>query len=348
MKNRINSYDFSVPSSSKKPGFELFRNKKDNRYYFHFNDEDGQPFLFSQGYRNRNSRDKAIRSVIRNAVNTKRYVITKTAEGKAFFQLKAGNHQEIARSRGFENNQELSARLNLLKRSCLDASKSTTEKTFWRNRKTKEDPGTVVPVTQQEEDSSNRLRYRFTLIFYPGSKIWVLKNDFTGRSCTFKDLEKADLSNYLKKEIAPRISAATEAFSSKVTAMPGIHIIPQAEEISDIIIQTKDGKVHDKLLSNRELLKVVVGLPNEKIPLDDTPLFDVELKLKSLNNITQLPLGKVSKMPISNDGTISIPLTPGKHKATPPGIYRLITTIRTEGKKSKSSILQGSRLVIVE
>jgi len=62
----------------------------------------GKVLLLSQGYKAEAGRDNGIASVKKNAPIEKRYT-NHDKDGKFFFTLKAGNHQEIARSTDFDS-----------------------------------------------------------------------------------------------------------------------------------------------------------------------------------------------------------------------------------------------------
>lgn len=100
-----NIYLFDQKSSSGEVGFESFRNTETKQHFFHFNDEQGQALLFSQGYSSAKGRDNGIRSVIKNAVIPERFE-SKEHNGKYYFVLRAGNRQEIAQSRFFASAAE--------------------------------------------------------------------------------------------------------------------------------------------------------------------------------------------------------------------------------------------------
>ena len=94
-------------------GFELLRNSADRRHYFLFNGDDGRPLLFSQGYKTGESRDQAVRTLIRLSANPSRYEAAR-AEGEHSFVVRAGNRQEIARSRAFESGAAAAVAMGLL------------------------------------------------------------------------------------------------------------------------------------------------------------------------------------------------------------------------------------------
>ena len=95
-------YLLDVPSPQNTPGFVSFKNPSTNRHYFHLNDSNGAPVLYSQGYTSGRGRDNGIRSVIKNSINGASF-IPKEENGSYFFALVAGNRQEVARSRSFSS-----------------------------------------------------------------------------------------------------------------------------------------------------------------------------------------------------------------------------------------------------
>ena len=104
--HKADDYNLAQPSRSGQAGFESFKNEKDGRYYFHFNDAKGIALLFSQAYRHEADRDKGISSVIKHASVDKHFEQQNT-EGGYFFILFASNKQQIVRSRVFKTVAEL-------------------------------------------------------------------------------------------------------------------------------------------------------------------------------------------------------------------------------------------------
>ena len=103
---RGDRYDLEQVSRTGQMGFEVFRSEKNRKYYFHFNDEHGAALLYSQGYAARKSRDNGLRSVIRHGRQEGLYE-QKEDDGRFYFILRAGNRQQIARSRYFDSPEAL-------------------------------------------------------------------------------------------------------------------------------------------------------------------------------------------------------------------------------------------------
>lgn len=130
-----NVYNFAQVSTSGAAGFESFRNREEKLHYFHFNDEDGEAVLYSQGYSTAKSRDNGIHSVIKNSGIESRFEGVEE-DGRYYFILRAGNRQEIARSRSFASAAERDRMLALMRRAIMSyagaygvtlASEETTE-----------------------------------------------------------------------------------------------------------------------------------------------------------------------------------------------------------------------------
>ena len=83
------------------------------QYYFSWLDDNGKVKMRSEGYPTTAARDNGVDSVMRNRDNADRYKIVEIA-GKTFVTLKAGNHQEIARSCPKENMDAVWAMFPLL------------------------------------------------------------------------------------------------------------------------------------------------------------------------------------------------------------------------------------------
>ncbi len=94
-------------------GFDRFQKGDNNYYYFSFKSDDGKVLLLSQGYTAEAGRDNGIASVEKNALNEKRYS-THNDDEKFYFTLKAGNHQEIARSANFDTEEEMNKAIAIL------------------------------------------------------------------------------------------------------------------------------------------------------------------------------------------------------------------------------------------
>lgn len=78
----------------------------EGEHYFSYN-LDGTVYLISEGYTSAASRDNGMDSVERNRPNRDRYKEQQHPNGKYYFNLRAGNNQEIATSRWFDSEGEM-------------------------------------------------------------------------------------------------------------------------------------------------------------------------------------------------------------------------------------------------
>jgi uncharacterized protein len=92
-------------------GFETLIEK--GKHFFVYKDDSGRPFVFSQAYSAASGRDNGLRSLVRNTGNSARYE-TKEEDGRYYFIVRAGNRQEIARSRYFNSLAQVNEHIALL------------------------------------------------------------------------------------------------------------------------------------------------------------------------------------------------------------------------------------------
>ncbi len=98
-RKNANQYNFDISASSIEAGFETLKGD-DKQHYFLMKDTSGTPILYSQGYGSSVARDNGIKTTIKNGVEAIRYEKVEKS-GKYSFILRAGNRQEIAKSKEF-------------------------------------------------------------------------------------------------------------------------------------------------------------------------------------------------------------------------------------------------------
>ena len=96
-------YDFTQISKTEKSGFELIDKDKDYLYYFHFNDANGKPIIYSRAYDGKKIRLQAALSLIADIKDKKERVEFLSERGGYLFVLKTADNYEIARSRIFKD-----------------------------------------------------------------------------------------------------------------------------------------------------------------------------------------------------------------------------------------------------
>lgn len=87
-------------------GFRTFKTEEKGEYYFTMLNTDDEVLLRSEGYPSVGARDNGLKSVQKNREIKERYSIVEE-DGNKYVILKAGNHQEIARSCPFEDSLAL-------------------------------------------------------------------------------------------------------------------------------------------------------------------------------------------------------------------------------------------------
>ncbi len=99
------------------PNFHKFQDEDSKEYYFSFNDSEGNVLLRSEGYTTEAARDNGIASVEKNAPLEERWTTGTALNDKYYYYaLKAGNHQEIARSCYSDNEADMRSGLALTKK----------------------------------------------------------------------------------------------------------------------------------------------------------------------------------------------------------------------------------------
>ena len=96
------------PTSDEHKGFSSFEHE--GEHYFAMLSKSGAVQMRSEGYSSSKSRDNGIASVKKNRGLKERWSVNEE-QGKYVIALKAGNHQEIARSGAFKNKAEAEAAL---------------------------------------------------------------------------------------------------------------------------------------------------------------------------------------------------------------------------------------------
>lgn len=99
---RTEAYDFTKASNSKQAGFELIDIEGTPDKYFHFNNANGKPILYSRVYDGKTRRLKAINTIIQQTNNSKNIEVVKQ-DGQFFFIFKTTEGYEIARSKIFKS-----------------------------------------------------------------------------------------------------------------------------------------------------------------------------------------------------------------------------------------------------
>ncbi|MFK8105367.1 MAG: DUF1508 domain-containing protein, partial [Saprospiraceae bacterium] len=170
-------------------GFDAF--DEEDKYYFSVNYEK-EPLLISEDYTSAAGRDKGIKSIKKNVKTESRYVRMVHPNGNHYFNLLAGNKQEIATSRWFESEKDMEKAITWLqstggtrkRKKATRVKKEAVERTY---------------VLKDQDYLCNNLKYdsfqsggnkRFYFVFKsPEGKAVLINGDVRGFA-TQEDLEQ--------------------------------------------------------------------------------------------------------------------------------------------------------------
>ena len=168
----------------------------------HLNNKKGSAIFYSQGYKDRKSRDNGVQSVIKNAGIASRYLKNETDEGQFFFQLRAGNNIEIGRSPLFKSKESMNQALELIAMIDGDIPQLTVAEKASPKKETKSKAKVAVKSTQLKESAlmtqDSIPRHRFSVTYYPDKKIWVMKHDLSGKRKSVTELDGMVLQAFIE------------------------------------------------------------------------------------------------------------------------------------------------------
>jgi len=115
--------------------YKIFQSEHNKKYYFHFEDKEANLMLKSQGYEDRASCEKGVKSVLANASNGELYNPQQAEDGRFFFDIQAPNGEVIGTSSLYKTTDEAENAINKV----LNMSNVT-------EIESKEDPNKTEPV----------------------------------------------------------------------------------------------------------------------------------------------------------------------------------------------------------
>lgn len=298
---------------NKKSGFRDFRDEETGFYFIQFLDEDGHVLLTSQSYKSKRSCDRG-RETIMRSFSQEDHFERSTTDGRHFFTIKAGNHQEIARSRSFDSAEEMEKAVRLLK-STAGAIEDT-------------------PKVAVEEADQAPSKYSFRIDFYRNGP------DLRGRIEYSLNREKAVFDGLDIEAVRGFISSylsGEEVKSTPPRKRPPAPVVKKTEMEFHLF---QDQKQLDSFtLTNQAPFEVQLEL--EKSRPDSS--FEASVYAKSMERGGQVLIGKRTGA-LGDSPVIRITVPPG---SIGPGFYRLITSVSITAEKNeeKTAELEGSRLV---
>lgn len=111
----------SPPTRRIMPGKFEVKVAKNGQYYFNLKATNGEVILTSEMYKAKSSALNGIESVKKNSQIDKRYVTKTSTSKKAFFVLRAGNHEVIGKSEMYESEKACNNGIASVKKNAVSA-----------------------------------------------------------------------------------------------------------------------------------------------------------------------------------------------------------------------------------
>lgn len=338
--------------------------KADEKYYFQFNDRSGEPLLFSKAYNIEKNCKEGMQAIIRAAKVNEQYELNETKKGKYYFTLKSKNQKEVCRSRMFDTQEELEEQIELLKGideavpqyGVMDIAAETKMEARLENAKANKGIETK-PITRkapdkqpsEPEDTEKMPRYKFSIIYYPDSKIWMVKNDFSGDSSKMNRCDGQKIEAFIKAqlpaeelEVLPAPIKA-ELMTQKETIPSPKETVEQETRMQEVelVLQSHEGKLIQGFASVGSIGKVELT-PKLSEDLQTLVTFDAMVMAKSLENNQTVLVGMVNKQSLVN-GQLNIPIFGGHNLKKGP--YRFSVDLK---QTDQGEIYFGSKLVMMK
>lgn len=363
-----------------KSGFVTFF--KGDAYFFQFNDEKGSPILYSRAYQSDKSRDNSIQSVIENVGKNYSFDVQPAGKDKFLFVLKAGNHQEIGRSRLFDSREEMEEKQQLLRDVGADvpimtlevaAEKQDEKKEEKRKefpRKVLETPAEspqeiiqkVVEQTRKEDAAGQPLRYKFNVIYYPEADRWLVKmvnTDPEEKSDDFESYEGKRIGEFLKAHLPHEAVKAELSTTREPGPEPVTPVIPKAKGVSQQLPQEILQKVQEEIeLTIRSFRGEEINVSTQVFNLGQVEIspkekegktfseqpYEVKVVAKSIKTSETVLLGEI-KDKTPRYGRFVVPIS--NLNELKPGWYRLLATVRQGQPGEEQHDYHGSRMLMV-
>lgn len=313
-------YHLERVSTGGKSEFETFKNEKDHLHYFHYNDENGQALLYSQGYKDARSRNGGISSVEKNAKRVERCL-----DGDCpYFIIRAANKLEIARSRDFADEADMDAAIDQMQRSLLAGVDIGT---------TPAPAPKHAPVAPKQEPDLQPSRYRFSLEWQHRGQgepmLGVIEYPVTGDKATFKGIDTGAIERFVTRFAVPR--------PAKKQQRPPLAMLPP--QTKDLTITTTEGRfIGNNLFSGDSALEIHMDLVEPGAASEAT--FMAKVYARSLDSGDNILLTEQQGF-VAETGEITMPV---HLEHLMPGSYRLVSNVdmHTDGRIKR---VEASRLV---
>lgn len=330
-----------APTTSKPhPGIETFF-KEDGKFYFHFNDPEGEALFFSRSYASAEDRDAGVEETMTLLAGEAHIELKKSKNGRFFFTLKSEAQKEIGRSRLFATRKEMEKQLAAL-RLPNDETPVAGVSAAEKPAKPKPAPVETPPAveTAAPADAPEKMtRYKFSVIYYPNSNAWVIKNDFSGASRQLDSCDGAQIADFLRAQLPAGATAHHAGLSVSDQSRLSGKAAPGKVALR---ILTQEGEVSGQYARTADLLFVEVSpFPGELLPALPA---EVRVMARNLDDNRTAVIG-VLKNELPADNRFSVPV--GGACYLKPGNYLFIAKIFQDAENPAVAGWYGSRLVVL-
>lgn len=335
--------------------------KADEKYYFQFSDTDGEPLLFSKGYNSEKNCKEGMQAIIHAAREKEQYEINETKKEKHYFTLKSKNQKEICRSRMFDTLDELEERMELLigidenipQYGVMDSAVKSKIETLEEKAKTNKDiettPRTIKAKDKQaseSEDMEKMPRYKFSVIYYPDSKVWMVKNDFSGGSTKMDNFDGQKIEAFIKTQLpADELETPTAPLQPERAPAKKSMALPQKPALQEInlLIRTHQGELIQGFADIGSIAKIelISNLSGDVPPV----AFDITVMAKSLKSNQTAIIGLANKQELVH-GQLVVPIHGGYSLERGPYRFSVDVTQILDGEQV--SVYSGNQLVIMK
>lgn len=328
-----------APHSSQKLGIQIEQAKRNKKYFFQLNNHLGEGVLFSQPYSTQKASDNGIATVLKNLLDSRK-IKRETQKGKHFFILKAGNHQEIGRSKIFDSPSEMEKYIALLQDHAL---KEKPGKTASQPIAPSADVIIATPkplprkAAPEKKLSAPKATFKISFYNLEGDNPLQGKIEYPFEETrqTFTGLDEKTIMDFIKKHLRR---------DQKDKPIPQKNIKKYWEEdLKNIQILIDNQPTTTSALKKEVPFDLLIPIPSTNLKKTSNTYVDAEIEAFVFLTGEQTMIGRLSGQKLTKS-FIQVPVVARFLVA---GIYRLFikVTLKGESEKSRDRILKGSLLV---
>lgn len=185
-------------------------------------------------------------------------------------------------------------------------------------------------ASADQTETDALIRYKFSVIFYPDSGVWALKNDFTGYSEQIRSCDGAKIEQFLKTQLPGS------------ALLPSQMVLPVPINQLDMQLIGKQGQLLSTELPPACAVLQHVCICNRQDALEGT--YQIRMKVKEMGH-SKSQFESCSPKRAARDGRLLVPVS-GMLFANP-GTYMVSVQINQVGMEGGASAHSGSMVVVV-